>query len=294
MKMKTKQNKYSIGIAIRTWNEANFLGRCIEMLKKQKSDLIESMEILVIDSYSTDGTIEISQKEGCTLLEIPKAEFNYGGSLNTGIEALKKDLIVILSAHSIPRSEDFLHELIKGFDDPKVAGTYSRQVAWPDALFMEKVRIFKTFDREPRSFTLPGNSDLSFSNVSSCIRKSCWEKTPFLTIPSSEDFYWAEEMLKSGFKILYVPSASVYHSHKDSCALFARRFYNILKNDLVSNKRTPLKENIRVVRAAASHIKYILKICIQERGGAGEKITALLRSIIEFVLIIKYHFKYRA
>ena len=89
------------------------------------------MEILVIDSYSTAGTIELSERAGCSLLEIPKNEFNYGGSLNSGIEILDKDLIIILSAHAIPRSQDFLHELIQPFCDPGIAGTYSRQNPWP-------------------------------------------------------------------------------------------------------------------------------------------------------------------
>lgn len=292
-KVNSKTKKYSIGVAIRTWNEAAFLGRCIDMLKKQKSDLIGSMEILVIDSYSTDGTIEISEREGCSLLEIPKEEFNYGGSLNSGIALLKKDLILILSAHAIPQSESFLHELIKPFEDPKVAGTYSRQDPWPDALFIEKVRIAKTFDKQPRFFTAQGNPDLHFSNVASCIRRSFWVKQNFQPIPSSEDFFWAEDMIKAGKKIVYIPSVSVYHSHNDTCAMFARRFYNILRNDLVSNRRTIMQENIRVARAAASHIKNVLKICIMEKGGFKEKMTAILHSAYEFLLIIKYHLKYR-
>jgi len=285
--------KYSIGVAIRTWNEAAFLGRCIDMLKKQKSDLIGSIEILVIDSYSTDGTIEISEREGCSLLEIPKEEFNYGGSLNSGIEMLKKDLILILSAHAIPQSENFLHELIKPFEDTKVAGTYCRQDPWPDALFIEKVRIAKTFDKQPRTFTTLGNPELHFSNVASCIRRSFWVNQNFQPIPSSEDFFWAEGMIKTGYKIIYVPAVAVFHSHNDSCSQFARRFYNILRNDLVSHKRNPSKQNIRVLRAAASHTKYILKICLTQKGAVKEKVAAINRSFYEFILIIKYHIKHK-
>jgi rhamnosyltransferase len=292
-KVNTKTKKYSIGVAIRTWNEAAFLGRCIDMLKRQKSDLIGSMEILVIDSYSTDGTIEISEREGCSLIEIPKEEFNYGGSLNSGIELLKKDLILILSAHAIPQSENFLHELNKPFEDPKVAGTYSRQDPWPNALFIEKVRIAKTFDKQPRTFTTPGNPEIHFSNVASCIRRTFWVNQKFQPIPSSEDFFWAEDMLKSGYKILYIPSVSVYHSHNDSCSQFARRNYNILRNDLVKKKYTPLRKNILVLRAAGSHVKDVVKICIFEQGFIKEKLNAVSRSILEFILIMKYHYKYR-
>ncbi len=293
MGTKTKKNSYSVGIAIRTWNEANYLGRCIEKLKSQKSDLINSIEILVIDSYSTDGTIEISQREGCTLIEIPKEEFNYGGSLNTGFETLKKDLIISLSAHAIPRSDDFLHELIKPFSDPDVAGTYSRQDPWPDALFVEKVRIARTFDSKSRTFTDAENPELHFSNVASCVRKSCWKKKHFLEIPSSEDYYWAKDMLNDGYKILYVPAVSVYHSHNDSCSGFARRTYNILRNDLVAEGHSETYKTIKVFRTAAWHVKNIIKICLTEHGSAGEKLYTFFRSFYESILIIKYHFKYR-
>lgn len=291
---KEKNKKFSVGVAIRTWNEAEYLGRCIEILKKQKSELLGSLEILVIDSYSTDGTIEISEREGCSLLEIPKEKFNYGGSLNSGIELLKKDLIISLSAHAIPQSEDFIHELIKPFNDPRVAGTYSRQEAWPDALFREKVRISQTFNTTPRTFTKPGESDLHFSNVASCIRKSCWNKNKFQPIPSSEDIFWAEDMLKEGYSIIYVPGVCVYHSHKDSVTVFTRRFYNIMRNELVKRSDSPMRQNVYVLRTAVWYVKHILYICLTERGTVREKLAAVGRSFIEFFIIIKYHLKHRS
>jgi rhamnosyltransferase len=291
---KGKNKKYTVGIAIRTWNEAEFLGRCIEMLKRQKSEYLESLEILVIDSYSTDGTIEISEREGCSLLEIPKEKFNYGGSLNSGIELLKKDLIISLSAHAIPQTEDFIHELIKPFNDPKVAGTYSRQEAWPDALFREKIRILQTFDNKPRTFTNPGDVDLHFSNVASCIRKSCWNKIRFQPIPSSEDIFWAEDMLKGGYSIIYVPAVCVYHSHKDSVTVFTRRFYNIMRNELVKREHSSMLQNIYVLKSAAWYVKYIIYICLTEKGSISEKLAAVGRSFVEFFIIIKYHFKHRS
>jgi rhamnosyltransferase len=280
---------YSVGVVIRTWNEAGFLELCISSLKAQKSELLSELEIQVIDSYSTDGTIDLSRREGCTLVEIPKSEFNYGGSLNTGISSLDKELIVSLSAHAIPVDDNFLHEMLRRFDDPKVAGAYVKQVPWPDAPFLEKVRIGKTFDDKPRTFSAPKDPEMHFSNVASCFRRSLWEAVPFHALPSSEDFFWAEAMLERGLAIEYVPEAAVRHSHKDSCEAFAKRFYTILRNDLETNKRTPFRETLRVARAGLSHVKYALKTCLTEKGGLGEKLATIGRSFLEFFLIMKRH-----
>lgn len=277
--------KRSVGIVIRTWNEVDFLRRCIASLKSQRMGRVSDMEIQVIDSYSTDGTIELSKAEGCTLIEIPKSEFNYGGSLNTGIEALDKELIISLSAHAIPADEGFLEALTAPFDDPSVAGAYVKQIPWPDAPFIEKTRILKTFDDAPATFSAPGDPAMHFSNVASCFRRSLWEKTRFHALPSSEDFYWAEAMLQAGRRIVYVPGSAVYHSHKDSCAALARRSYTILRNELIKENRSPAGTALRVLKASLSHIKHALVTCAREKGGFGEKADAILRSFVEAFLI---------
>jgi rhamnosyltransferase len=282
---------YSIGIVIRTWNEVGFLEKCIRSLKSQRMDLVSSMEIQVIDSYSPDGTAELSRREGCSLIEIPREEFNYGDSLNTGISALGQELVISLSAHAIPQGDDFLNTLVESFADPKVAGTYVKQIPWPDAPFREKVRIRHVFDDRPRSFSKPGDPEMHFSNVASCFRRSLWEGQPFHSLPSSEDFYWAEDMLAKGYSIVYRPSSAVYHSHNDSCAAYARRFYTILRNELETNKRSPALELARVARASLSHIRGSLKMCLTEPGSFGERLSTAGNSFVEAFLILKQHLK---
>ena len=85
----------------------------------------------------------------------------------------------------------------------------------------------------------------------------------------------------------------MYHSHNDSSAMLARRFYNIIKNDLKANKHRDMPNNIKVFRAAAWHVKNTIIMCLMEQGKFKEKMFSIKRSIIEFFLIIKYHFKYK-
>lgn len=269
-----------------------YLGSCIKMLKAQNLQRVKNYEILVIDSSSTDQTIQIAKSEECTLIVIPKKDFNYGGTLNKGISCLDKELIIAISAHAIPVDCDLFTSLITPFDNPNTAGTYIKQIPWPDAPFLEKIRIRKTFGDMMQIFTETNDKNMHFSNVASCFRKELWERHPFHTLPSTEDYFWAKAMLDNHYSIQYLVDSKVYHSHSDSCLTFAERIYTIQRNKMVLANATPFKETIMTLRAALSHIKNTSIMCIIETGNTREKLIAFIRSFIESYLLIKQHYNY--
>ena len=55
---------------------------------------------------------------------------------------------------------------------------------------------------------------LIFHNAFSLIDKSVWDTNPFSTETNGiEDRFWAYSVCSSGYKIVYEPSAIVYHEH---------------------------------------------------------------------------------
>jgi len=219
----------TISCVIRTYNEAKWIGKLIDTLRSQ-SNVSFDREIVVVDSGSTDASVDIVKNLDVKLIEIQKAEFNYSKALNLGIENSTGDLIVILSAHSIPREDGWLQRIIGHFKDEKVAGVYCRQIPWPDADPFEVLRIEKTFGETSRNFSKEAsNANISFSNVASCIRRKVWEKHPFIILPAAEDFEWAQWAIENGYKIVYDAQASVYHSHRDTCSQAARRMIELEK-----------------------------------------------------------------
>ena len=219
----------SVSCIIRTYNEAKYIGQVIETIRSQKT-IGDAVEIIVVDSGSTDDTVDIAKNHGVKLIEIPKEEFNYSRSLNLGIKNSTGDLIAVLSAHSVPCTNDWLQKMVANFKDANVAGLYCRQTPWPDADLHEIMRIERMFGKSPRSFSKEISiADMNFSNAASCIRRSVWEKHPFVIIPACEDKEWAQWAIENGYTIIYDAGTPVYHSHNESSRKVAERLIELEK-----------------------------------------------------------------
>lgn len=218
-----------VSVVIRTYNEAQYIGRLIETLRSQ-TEYGERLEIIVIDSGSTDTTVDIVRKCDVNVISISRHEFNYSKALNLGTEHTKGELIIVISAHSIPLGKGWLLKMVKHFKDENVAGVYCRQVPWPEADGAETLRIERTFGANSKVFhTDMSLESMHFSNAASCIRRSVWEKHRFVILPAAEDDEWARWAIKNGYKIVYEADVLVYHSHNESYRSTARRVIELTK-----------------------------------------------------------------
>jgi GT2 family glycosyltransferase len=215
-----------IGVVIRTLNESALIGRCLEMLDEQRGGY--DLDVLVVDSGSTDATREIARHHGARVVELAPTQFDYSKALNLGIEEVSGELVVILSAHAIPVDAHMLEKLVAPFDTPSVAGVAARQVPWPDAPWQEVYRLRHQFGTTRREYALEDDEDILFSNACSCIRRGVWEAEPF-TLPAAEDLEWAQRVVVAGWKIVYEPKATVYHSHDEGPRAQAQRLIDIYR-----------------------------------------------------------------
>ena len=224
-----------ISFVIRTYNEQEFLGLLLDKLKAQ-ANVTSDREVIVVDSGSTDNTVEIAKARKTSLIEIAKEHFDYSSALNIGINASHGDVIVIISAHAIPVTDQWLQLMLGHFKDNNVAGVFCRQIPWPEAYWREVRRLENMFADSSRTFQLEDAEYVRFSNAASCIRRSAWEKHPFI-MPAAEDLEWAAWMVKNGLKIVYEANALVYHSHSESCRQMARRMIQLEKAADIRLKR---------------------------------------------------------
>ena len=63
-------------IVIRTYNEEKYLDQLLSLLFSQTCETID-MEVVVVDSGSTDATLKIAKSYPCRITHIKKSEFTF-------------------------------------------------------------------------------------------------------------------------------------------------------------------------------------------------------------------------
>lgn len=70
-------------VAIPTKNGGALFERVLENLRQQ--NIWDSVELLVVDSGSTDGTVEAARRAGAKVMQIPPEVFSHGATRDYGI-----------------------------------------------------------------------------------------------------------------------------------------------------------------------------------------------------------------
>ena len=96
--------KQKVSIIIRTKNEEKWILHC---LKRIFSQTYKNIEIVIVDNYSTDKTLQKIKGFPHKLIKIKK--FLPGKALNLGIQKASGSIIVCLSAHCIPVNNEWLN-----------------------------------------------------------------------------------------------------------------------------------------------------------------------------------------
>ena len=197
-------------IIIRAYNEEKYIGRLLEGIRQQN---VTDVEIILVDSGSTDQTVPVAESFDARIVRIPSAEFTFGRSLNFGVRAATRELIVIVSAHVYPIYPDWLESLLRPFNDPTIALTYGKQRGPVTAKYSEQ-QIYHQWYAEVSNL----NQATAFcNNANAAIRRSLWEQNQYdETLTGLEDLAWAKLVKEQGCKIAYVAEAEIIHIHNDT------------------------------------------------------------------------------
>ena len=197
-------------IVIRAYNEEKHIGRLLEGIRQQT---IKDVEMILVDSGSSDGTISIAESFGARIVRIPSEKFTFGRSLNLGIQAATCELIVIASAHVYPVYPDWLESLLRPFEDDNVALTYGKQRGPETAKFSEQQIYHQWYP----DVSTPRQKTAFCNNANAAIRRSFWEKNPYdETLTGLEDLAWAKWAKEQGHDITYVAEAQIIHIHNET------------------------------------------------------------------------------
>ncbi|MCX5748310.1 MAG: glycosyltransferase [Proteobacteria bacterium] len=180
-----------------------------------------TFEAIVVDSGSTDRTLEIVRRFPVRLVQIEPRAYFPGKVLNDAIAATDADVIVFQNSDVVPLHRDVLARLLEPFATPAVMATFARQVPRPDA---------HTWVRAEYARSFPEHGDapawIPYSLPLAAMRRSAWARRPFSTEAwASEDSTWGAATRAAGERIAYVAEALVMHSHNYTLReIWGRRF----------------------------------------------------------------------
>jgi GT2 family glycosyltransferase len=207
------------------------LVRCLDAIGRQQID--EQVEVVVVDSGSTDGSAERAERAGARVHQIPAGEFHHGRTRNLGARLAAGETLVFTSQDAYAATDGWLARLTAPLHgDERVAGVYGRQLPHHDARPPERYFLDFLYGPMPRRQRIKHEDELTFeatlfSNVSSAMPRRIWDAYPFSEhIVMSEDQEWSRRVLLDGYAVVYEPEAVVHHSHAYTVTGAMRRFFD--------------------------------------------------------------------
>lgn len=238
----------TISIVFRALNEEKFFERAILACKSQTLDDGLSMEIVLVDSGSTDRTLEIAEKHGLTIVHIPKSKFSFGRSLNWGCDAASGGYLAMISAHCIPAHDRWLQNLVQPLVDGDAVYSYGKQVGDDHNKFSEKQLFAKYFGDRDRLQT----EDFFVNNANSCVTREAWARHRFdEEVTGLEDMVLGKALVEDGDTIAYCAEAPVVHIHEESWSQVRRRYYReaLVVRQVLPEVRIGLRDTVRYTLA---------------------------------------------
>jgi glycosyltransferase involved in cell wall biosynthesis len=200
-------------------------------------------ELVVCDSGSTDGSLELAHEYAARVLEIAPEDFTHGGVRNRLMQAAAGTHVALLTQDSEPADERWLERLLEGFelaaDVALVYGPYRPRPDAPVPVRLELERWFASLspdgspqlerllegERSTAAIELVGRRGF-FTDANAAIARSAWERTPFREVPYAEDRVLAIDMLRAGHAKAFVAQAAVIHSHSYTTGQQLRRCFD--------------------------------------------------------------------
>jgi rhamnosyltransferase len=192
-------------VIVRSKNEADSIGRLLQILQSQT--IGDRLELIVVDSGSTDGTTDIVRRSArVRLIEIPAADFTFGGALNTGCAAASAPLMVALSAHAFPPDDGWAERMVAVFDDERVScACGDDKLPGGEPLREPLLQDLEHSRRHPQ---------WGYSNSCGGFRAELWRERPWREdMPGTEDKEWARHWQERGMLVCVDPALWVEHDH---------------------------------------------------------------------------------
>jgi rhamnosyltransferase len=228
-------------------------------LRALRTQTAKDLDILIVDSSSSDRTVEIAKQYSVQIVIIPKEEFDHGGTRTlAGKIRSAGDILVYLTQDALPCDDKAIENLIQPLLAEQICGaTFGRQIPYQDATpFAQHLRLF---NYPPQSYlrTYADRTVLGIRAAFCSLEDVGWFTENLLL---AEDMHVCARMLMKGYTLRYIAEALVYHSHNYTVAQEFKRYFDLgvffeKERWLLDEFGRPEGEGIKFVRSEFSYIK---------------------------------------
>jgi rhamnosyltransferase len=233
-------------VAVLTYNGETYLDEILTAVEQQ--DFAGAVEILVIDSGSTDSTLAIvAAHPAVRLHQIPNAEFGHGKTRNLAAELATGEYIAYLTHDAIPADDRWLHELLAplmgtapGPVDPGIQAVMGKQIPRDGCFPLLKYEIRMVFAGFGPDFgtTVFYNDGFAkdqglrdalafYSDVNSATRVAfLLDEIPYRDVRYSEDMMFGQDIIEAGYRKAYAPRGAVIHSNDLTLTEYGQRMFD--------------------------------------------------------------------
>ncbi len=243
----------SVSVVIPVKNGEGTLRKCLQSIRQQT--IGNNVEIIILDSNSSDKSLQIASFFGAKIVHIAPGTFSHGGTRNTGAQAASGNLLYYTVQDSMMADPEMLERMVSYFYDNDVQGVNGIQGV-PMDLDKNPAVWFQRFSKPvPEIFHFPGNEFLKLApkqqlqycrwdDVNAMYRRTALLAVPFRRVDFAEDALWALDALSKGFKLIRDSSLLVYHYHHHDFRYTFKVVYIINYGLLINFKSVPDIPNI--------------------------------------------------
>jgi hypothetical protein len=205
-----------ISVVVCAYNAEDDLDRCLRSLARTD---YPRMEIVVVDDGSEDGTLDVARRHGVRLVELGRRGLSV--ARNTGAEVAEGEIVAFLDADA-EATPDWLTWAWRGLDRTGADGITGPNLPFPDAGLQE--RAVSGAPGAPVPAVDPDGSAAHLPGCSMIFRREVVREIGFdADLRTGEDVAFCDEALRRGHRLVYHPTAIVFHHRRATLAGYLKQ-----------------------------------------------------------------------
>ena len=224
----------SVSVVIPTLNAGTEFRWLLRKLRAQQG--IDTLEIVIVDSGSTDDTLKLARESGCTLVQIAPQDFSHSHARNIGADAASGDYLLFMVQDAYPIGSYWVYGILRYLLDhasQQLVGASCSEYSRTDSDMMYDSIINTHYKflgclEYDRIGEYQGDDHMSLrtcgqlSDVACMMTRELFARYRYRG-DYAEDLDLGIRLIKDGYRVAMLASVKVIHSHNRSSYYYLKR-----------------------------------------------------------------------